>query len=241
MKPRSVIRSLTPGFGLRLFRVIRNHLRQSMQPLSNQYHAYKYLRQIRNRIPLATRRNISGTVLDLGANVGHFTHAVRKLGFSCVAVEPHPAALVHLLKRFKSDTNVNVIEAAVSNNIGKITLNFHPDHMNDQIQTSISASIIEDKFGTQHETYQVNTIPLSEFFSNPETYTIVKIDIEGAEMFLIEELIINASKIEYLLMERHERFMKLTKYANEYEKKLVELDKFIAQTGRTQKWYTNWL
>ena len=180
-------------------------------------------------------------MLDLGANVGHFTHAVRKLGFSCISVEPHPTAVVSLLKRFESDTNVTVIDAAVGRNIGKITLNFHPDHMKDPIQTSISASVIEDKFGDQHETYEVNTVPLSKFFSNSETFAIVKIDIEGAEMFLIEELIINASKIEYLLLERHERFMKLTKYAIEYQEQLLKLDKFIVLTGRTQKWHTNWI
>jgi FkbM family methyltransferase len=114
--------------------------------MHNQIFALKFMRLVNNQLSVELGRKNQGIVLDLGANVGHFSHAARKMGFRVVAVEPHPEALKYLAKRFSRDKKVEIIPKAIGNQTGKTVLNFHPDHSNDRIQTSISASTISDKF-----------------------------------------------------------------------------------------------
>jgi FkbM family methyltransferase len=146
-------------------------------------------------------------VLDIGANVGHFSAACRNLGFDVVAVEPHPAALRHLKKRFRHDSKVTILEKAVSDHAKLVTLHMHPQHVFDPISTSIAASIFPDKFITDTLQVEVESLTMTMLFEKHGSFEIVKIDIEGAEMLLVDDIINNHARINKLLMETHERFL----------------------------------
>jgi len=117
----------------------------------------------------------------------------------------------------------------------------HPQHSLDQKRTSISASLVADKFSTTNNlSVSVSSTKLSSFFENHEHYSLVKIDIEGAEMYLVDELIKFGARIDRLLLEKHSRFMLDSKYGVYYSEQMHKLEMYI-MANKLDKWSTNWI
>jgi FkbM family methyltransferase len=238
---RELIRSLTPDLILRIYRPLRNRNRLTFRRLFDYRNSNRLKRQIIQRFPEFTSQSGKGVVLDIGANVGDFTHACLDLGFSVVAVEPHPNALVYLRKRMGKNHNVEILPVGVSDAAGKKTLYTHPDHLFDPVATSISASIISEKFHTKENSFEINVVTLDNLFESNMEFQIVKIDIEGAEMFLIDSIIRNSSKIKNLLIEKHERFMSNTREGDEYHIAMAKIEEFIKSNKLERNWFTDWI
>jgi FkbM family methyltransferase len=235
------IRGKTPEFIKFPYRLSRDLIRDVFFTFLNYLNARKYRNLIVDRFPdFGTSAN-SGVVIDLGANVGHFSQACRMLGFSVIAVEPHPVAVIQLRKRFRGDPKVRIISSAIGNTNGSQTLHLHADHSKDPIQTSISASTIPDKFFDDHQIVNVESIDIKDVLADQRKIQILKCDIEGAEHFIIPDIIIHAGKIERLLLETHVRFMSKTKDAENYNKRLSELNEFISTNYLESKWLTDWV
>jgi FkbM family methyltransferase len=149
--------------------------------------------------------------------------------------------LKYLRRRVKKSEYVEIIPMAVAARKGFVELILHPDHLKDPLATSISASIIADKFSPGSKSISVPTVPLFEFFRDGTTYELVKIDIEGAEMFLVPDLIKYSSQIKRLLVETHDRFMHTSEGALAYKKNLDELGDFIERNKLTKVWHTDWI
>jgi FkbM family methyltransferase len=163
------------------------------------------------------------------------------MGYKVTAVEPHPDAVLYLERRFSSNPGIRIVKKAISPDSPTTFLQLHPDHRNDPLTTSLSASIIQEKFKDRHEKIIVETATLADFFNNSEVYQIVKVDIEGAEIHLMAELMARAPRIERLLLETHSRFMTNSVYREDYEKLLNDLEKFIIANGLEKRWFTNWV
>jgi len=188
---------------------------------------------------LDTKSNV-GTVLDIGANIGDFSHACRLLGFDVIAVEPHPNAVKNLRKRFKNDPKVRILELAISDSEEDGSLYFHQDHTLDPIQTSISATTISDKF--KQNLFEINVVQKKLFtILDGETFALIKVDIEGSEFKLVDDLISSSSQINRLLIEKHERFMSLSKDGPSYREKMSQLDDFIRHAGLGDRWLLDWI
>jgi FkbM family methyltransferase len=230
-----------PASILHFYRSLRAATRRVVQGPSDRHKSTLYLKQIYSRFPELRNHGDSGLVLDLGANLGHFSEACLRMGYRVIAVEPHPDAVLYLEKRFSSKPEVRVVKKAISPDSPTTFLQLHPDHRNDPLTTSLSASIIEEKFSDNHEKVAVETATLADFFGNSEEYRIVKIDIEGAEIHLVAELMAMAPKIERLLLETHSRFMANSVYREHYEELLNDLEDFIVANGLEQRWFTNWV
>jgi len=199
------------------------------------------MRLILKRYPEFGSKSGSGTVLDIGANFGYFTKACIDLGYIVTAVEPHPYAINNLYRFFKGNAKAKIESKAVSNVTGTIDLYLHPQHSLDQKRTSISASLVADKFSTTNNlSVSVSSTKLSSFFENHEHYSLVKIDIEGAEMYLVDELIKFGARIDRLLLEKHSRFMLDSKYGVYYSEQMHKLEMYI-MANKLDKWSTNWI
>lgn len=235
------LRNLMPGVFLRCFRVLRSVVRNLLRDIIDNKKSQQYRSLIQTKYPDIISNNQSGLVLDLGANLGHFAAACRTFGFSTICVEPHPDAIKYLEKRFKKSPRISLVPGAITSEGLPILLQLHPDHDNDPLTTSLSASVITEKFSSEHKNVLVTGYDFKEFFNSDEIYEIVKIDIEGAELFLFDDLIKYSPSIKRLLLETHSRYMLNTKDGEMYQTKLQELEKFIQENDLHGFWFTDWV
>lgn len=241
MAPRELVKAVLPNALLNFYRKIRSANRYLFKRVKNKRSAQAYKSLILDRFPELNHATESSVVLDLGANIGSFTHACAELGMSVMSVEPHPIAFKYLQNRTKRLSGIALFQMAVSDHRGTIKLFTHPLHKNDPITTSLSASLVADKFREDSGYYEVSSVTLDHFFVGDTVYEIVKIDIEGAEMYLVEQLIENAHKIKRLLVETHEKFMYQSEIANEYQVQLQKLEKYIRENKLERVWLTDWI
>lgn len=130
------------------------------------------------------------TIWDIGANVGLFTiaaaHKAAPNG-SVLAIEPDPwlAALLERTVHAQPSTAapIRIMPVAVSNRIGTET--FHIARRNRA--SSHLASIPEhSQAGGTRETLQVQCITLDSLLIQTPPPTLVKIDVEGSELDLLD-------------------------------------------------------
>ena len=235
------IRSLTPNVILRIYRPLRNRSRHFFRRFYDYRNSNRLKKEIVHRFPELSCQPGTGVVLDLGANVGDFTTACLDLGFSVVAVEPHPNALSYLQKRMRKIQKVVILPVGVSDVAGKSLLYTRSDHSYDPIATSIAASTISEKFQTKENFFEIDLISIDQLLDRELEFEIVKIDIEGAEMLLVDSIIKNSSKIKKLLLETHGRFMSNTSQSDDYHRAMVRLEEFIASNKLERDWLTDWI
>ena len=145
--------------------------------------------------------NEKASVLDVGANLGVFTtNAARHINVSSVyAIEPGWDTFNHLLQNLKiqgvSD-KCKVINAAVSDTIGKIDL-YSGNGMSETF------NILGNKTGeTKLNTVDCVTLDyLLELLDT--TFDIIKIDVEGAEIFVLKGGSEAISKSQAAMLEIH--------------------------------------
>jgi FkbM family methyltransferase len=143
----------------------------------------------------------SPVIIDAGAHVGlaalYFKLQYPKAHITCI--EPHPD-LVNILKHnlwFNRISDIDVIEAALSDKAGTTTL-----HVDDTPDLWLSTSGREGAWD-QHQTTQSITVPAITLDSLlAHRVDLVKMDIEGAE-----EQVLSASHklhhIDHLILELH--------------------------------------
>ena len=112
-------------------------------------------------------------VLDLGANYGMFSHAITKrIGCKCVAVEPSPVPF----NGIPPSSLIQTIHAAVAGHNG--TMGFRVDPENGLA----SALSTEDP----NVEVRVTTLPQLLDELQWETVDLIKVDIEGSEIEMLE-------------------------------------------------------
>lgn len=121
----------------------------------------------------------SSVVYDIGAHVGFYTLLASELvgqDGDVIAFEPVPRNLKYLKKHLEinNSTNVTLIEAAVSYNDGI-------SHFNETLNTSMG-HLSEDG------NLSVNTVSIDELVGNGKIPApdYIKIDVEGAELFVLK-------------------------------------------------------
>ena len=123
--------------------------------------------------------------LDLGANVGGFSKIAMDYGASkVIAVECDPRNFNMLAESFENSENVELIHGAVSGS-DEDTVKIYK---NNSQKNHCSTSIIKKK-NNQFKEY--DEVPNVKFNDLIEKYSpdIVKIDIEGAEYQIIEDVL----------------------------------------------------
>ena len=237
----SRIREFIPDLLLNIYRTIRNSFRLQISPVTSKIFAHKYQNMIIARYPKFKEEKIKNKVLDIGAYRGNFTKACLNLGYQVISVEPHPLMFEYLSKYFYNNEDVIIINKAITNTESRENLYLNSMYHYDPVAMSIGASLVQHKYGVNTGPYfSVETMKLSKLFDNGEIYSLVKIDIEGAEMNLVDDLIYFSDRIERLLVETHYRFMDNSSDRQYYKKQMDELNTFIA-VNELSNWRTDWI
>lgn len=191
-----------------LSNLVRRRLKQRILPLNN----------ISNR----------DIVIDCGANVGKYTVQMAKTGAKVFAFEPDPIAFKLLSKRLRNYKNVELFNSGVWISDGKIKLYFRKDRDSNELLSTQGSSIIEEKNNLSTEFIEVPVINFSEFISKNNLHiTLMKMDIEGAEVEVMNHLIDTGAilNFESIFIETHERKIKsLIKSTEELKKRCKELN-----------------
>ena len=126
-----------------------------------------------------------GLCFDIGANVGNRTRAVSALGARVVSVEPQPHFASLLRRLFRRNSLVTVVETAVGDRPGSVTLHLNERHptlattRGDWIETvqsgeRFAGEMWETTVGVPQRTLD----DLIDEFGEPD---FTKIDVEGNE------------------------------------------------------------
>jgi FkbM family methyltransferase len=116
--------------------------------------------------------------IDIGANVGSYTIlASAHIGAESISFEPHPATFQRLIDNIRIN---NILDKVVPYNEGlgnSETQLFFTDKLD-------TANYISEKENT--DTIKVNVRKLDSKISSLENTTLLKMDVEGYEKFVIE-------------------------------------------------------
>lgn len=128
--------------------------------------------------------------LDLGANVGELTALLAANGATVHAYEPEPETFALLSARFAGAANVHLHEAAVSDSDGVAELILPASFREKPRSASKAASIAHDRYlGPGHIARSVPMRDIRAILSAlPKPPALIKIDIEGAELGVLEAL-----------------------------------------------------
>jgi FkbM family methyltransferase len=138
---------------------------------------------------------------DVGANIGYFTLVTGVFfpGIKIVAFEMGHENVQILEKNIRLNdlTGVEVFEGAVSDHSGTL---FHQD----SAVGNAVLKIIEDNKDNNPDVVKVRSISLDDFFATRESKpTFIKIDVEGAEMKVLQGMKLMLENSIKLLIEIH--------------------------------------
>lgn len=179
----------------------------------------RFVRRLTRRDPVASvfepalrplvrafpRRSLA---LDCGANVGLVSEALARIGFDVVAFEPHPQAFEQLATRFARRSNVTCVQKAVSIGAGRARLHLHAGWEVDPVAVSQASSLYAGKRNVLGDSWvDVETIDLDAYIAGLDRpVALVKVDVEGAEVDILERLLDTGriAEIGLVLVEMHD-------------------------------------
>lgn len=122
------------------------------------------------------------TFVDVGACYGEELDRFLPMGVKMYSFEPHPEHFVKLMRRFGDDPGATLIEAAASTEDGTAWL-YESNKYRD------GSSLIQEKNNVGEKKFQVKTVRLADFIIGLGEVDALKIDAEGLEYELLEDLI----------------------------------------------------
>jgi FkbM family methyltransferase len=151
-------------------------------------------------------------IIDCGANIGDVTSLFARAGATVYAFEPNPLCFTILSKRFRALPMVRCFNQGVIDRHCTLTLTTPSAHQQwDAIETTIVSSFIPGAMHPEKYTVQeveIECIDIDEFIrSLGRRVRLLKLDVEGAEILIINRLI-DAGTIELVDLvaaETHER------------------------------------
>ncbi len=153
--------------------------------------------------------------LDCGANMGVVTAVLAATGADVIAYEPDPYAFEILQQKFGEMANITLVNAAVGVGSGTVRL-MRADNFGDNPEgASVKSTILDG--GRRIDADNSVEVPLIDFpglvrelVGARGEIAFVKMDIEGAELDILEALDRDAlfTNIRCLVAETHERKFK---------------------------------
>jgi FkbM family methyltransferase len=150
----------------------------------------------------------SDTVIDCGANIGKYTAALAKTGALVHAFEPDPACFRALTTKFSTNPNVKLHQKAVSTCDGLTKLFMHKGRDKESVIGSASSSLLASKSNVDNDSFvDVETIELSAFVAKLGHVSLMKMDIEGFEIEVLNDMLDKGtlSLIDQTFVELHDR------------------------------------
>ena len=160
----------------------------------------------------AVRRCRGTTCIDLGANLGVYTRMMASHAKLVIAFEPDPWTLAELRTNVADLDNVRIENAAAGTSEKSVYLYRHANFKEDPVSRSEASSVIASKSDVARasavEVRQVDFVRYLEDLD--DDVGILKIDIEGAEVALLEALFDRSDlmgRISHIFAETHERLI----------------------------------
>jgi FkbM family methyltransferase len=144
--------------------------------------------------------------IDCGANVGEISEKFAARGARTYAFEPDPWSFGKLSARLQDRSNVTLFNKAVGVEEGSIEF-FRDAAFADQPDLHSLASSVYPRPDREQTSVKVEVIDLIAFIRSLEVpVKILKMDIEGAEVEVLEKLIEEgmAAQIGHVFVETHE-------------------------------------
>jgi FkbM family methyltransferase len=170
-------------------------------------------------------KNASVSILDVGANKGQSIDFFLGINPNAkiTAFEPNKKLFQFLQEKYHSNANINLNNLGVSNTNGELEFN---ENILDETSTfeslNLDSKYLEKKakvLGVTKESiivdkYKVAVVTLSEFLKSNEnsSFDVLKIDVEGHELQVLEGLFSNGIqfKIRLIQLESHNDDMYLS-------------------------------
>ena len=215
-----------------------NHrLNRILRPLVHHVTDSRRVRQIHNevvhRFPKFDEAQLKGKiVVDLGANRGDFSIWAASKGAFVIAMEPDKLAFSYLVNRTSGYPNVFVLNAGAVEKTAILRLYYHVSRSKDPIGHTISSSIDINKGNVSPNHFsEILGINLGAILGELDVF-LLKVDVEGAELQLWEEIKTRFSSINYLLMETHSAQTK-----GNYS----DFSTFITENQLQDRWKLDWV
>lgn len=194
----------------RTYKFFRYNLLRRLPGEWGRYYERKFLKlQAPAAFEEALRRSEGTTCIDLGANIGACTRKMALKAREVIAFEPDPWAYTKLRANVTDLDNVRIENAAAGACEKNIFLYRHPRFDKDPAVYSESSSAIAGKSNvTEEDAVEVRQIDFISYLENlDEEVGVLKIDIEGAEVDLLESLFDRPdilARIDHIFVETHE-------------------------------------
>jgi len=154
-------------------------------------------------------------VMDCGANVGAITSILAQTGADVLAFEPDPFAFGELSARLADHPQVTLINAAVGASAGTVRLMRATNFADNPAGASVKSTILPGGRAIDVETgFDVALLSfpdlIREKIAAGREVAFVKMDIEGAELDILEALDAQGllAQIRCIVVETHERKFK---------------------------------
>lgn len=158
----------------------------------------------------AVRRVGGTTCIDLGANMGKFTRMMASKARQVIAFEPDPWSLAALRANLADLDNIRIEDAAAGTKEDKVLLYRAAGfEKNPAAHSQASSVVAREGLVAAAGSVEVRQIDFIRYLEDlNEDVGILKIDIEGAEVELLEALFDRPDilrRISFIFAETHER------------------------------------
>ena len=159
--------------------------------------------------------NKNSIIIDCGANIGDITSIFARYGATVYSFEPTTGTFELLKTRFSKHKNVKCYNQAVWNKNETLKFYHHEWSKYNKIHWSNGNSLLKKKKNVNENDYEiVEAIDIVEFVKSLDiNIDLIKIDIEGAEIEVINHIIDSGiiTKINKILCEVHDKKYKFLK------------------------------
>lgn len=175
----------------------------------------KYRRKLmqttqQDRFENSIRQSREKICIDLGANLGIFSEKMALISKWVIAFESDPWTCHQLRRNLAHFRNVKIENVAAGIIDDTVLLFRHREFAEDPHFRSQSSSVISRDDLNTEESIEVSQIDFIRYLEElDEDIGVLKIDIEGAEVDLLEALFDRPDilgRIDYIFAETHERF-----------------------------------
>ena len=150
------------------------------------------------------------TCIDLGANIGTYTRMMATEARQVIAFEPDPWTHATLRANLSDLDNIRIENAAAGTSESTVLLYRHPGfETNPAAHSQASSVVARENLVVSEGAVEVRQIDFIRYLEElDEDVGILKVDIEGAEVELLEALFDRPDmlrRIAYIFAETHER------------------------------------
>ena len=138
---------------------------------------------------IASTVSSDGVVIDLGAYIGDVSKEFAYYAGKVYSFEPHPEIFKRLIENTKSISNIECIQAAVSDESGVCELYSDPEPSGKKLTQG--SSIAQGKENLSYNnSFKVDVVNLPDFIGGlGQPVSLIKMDIEGMEYRVINALL----------------------------------------------------